>query len=131
MMMSNDTARYENEIPQVRSRSGMRVWKSTRDDGEYGICKACDLKYRDKDGLKQHMQSTHPYQCCGHNCRNIASYKRSDMRYYHHYCVIHADEMLDADFSVERVTIPANEDAPRLPDDHPIEVVLQGLEVEA
>jgi len=117
----------EDMIPVLSSHEYWNTITIPSDGEPHGSCDSCGVEYTSEDERDEHTRKYHPLQCS--DCDGMAAYTRkppgrsSPWR----YCAYHAHQSLDADYSLRRIERPANAAAPRLPDDHPIEVVLSGL----
>lgn len=98
-------------------RTGDGVW----------YCTGHDFESRSERDYKEHKSKHHPIWCDQHG---IGVYVKAACRYfngkyYYDYCADHADSAWDRNGTfrerVERVPREANDDADRLPDDHPVE----------
>lgn len=114
------------DIPSVPRASDYGcVWYGNPNGESYGVCKRCDEEFETREEWDRHQAEEHPLPCSNWSCDRIASYKYQGSP--HSYCAKHAQDW-EGSYSHIRVDRPANSDAPRLPDDHPMEVVLRGLE---
>lgn len=115
------------DTPKITSlsRAGL-VWHGRPDAESWGECGTCGETFDGKDAFDRHQREHHPFQCAEWGCDRAARYK--DQGQPHSYCPRHADEHVDATFSVIRVNEDAAIDLPRLPAEHPLEVVIRGLE---
>lgn len=92
-------------------------------------CPDGGLVTTDEDEMKEHLDKKHPLKCTRWKCDGLAAYKYHNGRGYYHYCAEHAAKTWpNNEFMrkrIERVTRTANEDAERLPEDHPLEQTLR------
>lgn len=121
----SDTA-IPREITTVPSSSEYDCSFITRPNGENeGSCDDCDVEFSTSEEYREHCRNEHPLQCSNWGCNNIAAY--STLEGPHSFCAEHADQYLSANYNTTRVGRPANSEAERLANDHPIEEVLNGL----
>lgn len=99
----------------------------TDPNGEnHGSCDMHGVEFDTSEEYREHLRQEHPIACSAHNCRSLATYTLAGDRKPHSWCVEHVDD--EPRMDLMRVERPANSEAPTLPDDHPIEVMLRGLE---
>lgn len=112
------------DTPEV-SRARM-VWHSIPSGDDWGECQSCDLEFEDHAKFEQHRREKHPTSCSNWGCDRAARY--SSVKSPHSYCPRCAVNYVDANIGAMRVNDEAEQQLPTLPDDHPIEKVIQGLE---
>lgn len=118
------------DIPTARSRSGVRREVHPVDGPEWGECTRCEIEFDDLDELDQHMAEEHPVTC-SMGCAGIAAYRTAAGSRYSGsaYCARHMAQVADSPpyYVYTWVLEPANDEAPRLPEDHPLEAACRGL----
>ena len=128
--MSNDHDQQTvipQDIPEVALvGSYQHIWHGRPTGESWGECRHHDLRFETRDEWKQHRLEEHPLPCSMSACKQIAAY--SSVNGPHSYCAECAASTTAPGYRYERVERPANADAPRLPDDHPMEVAIGGLE---
>jgi hypothetical protein len=114
----------------VRARSGVRRVVRPTDAPEWGECTRCEIEFDDIGELDAHMAREHPRQCSRTECRKMAAYRTAPGSRYSGacYCAEHMDKVGHSPWSAYGwVLDPANDDAPRLSPDHPVEAANRGL----
>lgn len=129
--MSDETTsgRYRGgEIPTV-PRSNVGTWHHPVDEPEWAECRACEIRFESHEELDRHLSEEHPKRCMHGQCKNIAAYTRGARFSTGYLCARCLEERSDYEplTSWMWLTNDANDPAPRLPEDHPVEMTLRGL----
>lgn len=127
MASSADTDDY----PTAPSTSTVgKVWHGRPNGTDYGECRSCELEFEDKGEWEWHFRENHPLTCSKTGCKRVAAYRTANGSRYSGaaYCAPHMDSTGHEPWYVYNwVLDPANDHAPRLPEDHPIEAACRGL----
>lgn len=120
--MTNPFVDTEPEIPTVDTRTKCHG-SSVPGNGQ---CARMGITFNTIDQWEEHRRRHHPSQCSMPHCRNVASYKAGP----HAKCVECMPEDPDPPlYKWERMNENVEGiEPPKLPDDHPVETALGGLE---
>ena len=119
--------RFTADIPTVPFNSPRCFYNSERG----GKCRKFDLEFDTREEWREHRRRCHPTACSHMRCRNVASYTTAPGLSSTHYCIEHAPANPENCYRYQRANQEANAEIPTLPDNHPIETALSGLELES
>ena len=125
--MTRSSQTEDNDLPTAKSRGGVKRTHHPANEPSWGECTRCDIRFEDLDELEEHMAENHPKTCMHSGCDVLAAYQTAAGSKLSGRTWCREHTLSSPTYAYTWVLEPANDDAPRLPDDHPLEEAGRGL----